>query len=151
MQVTFAVHLWSMPLPVQSHRHQCRGNRCSSNPLFEPPKKQPGTTSLLEHAAGDLLEAHSQLSRSWSRSYNLIDGTHLRASPFLGLPHTRTIAPALGGCGMSPQHEHRLPAFLVQLLEEEERLLFQAETPLLVAVYNVQRILPPIVLDVVPS
>lgn len=58
-------------------------------------------------------------------------------------------APALLRRGVPPQHEHRLPALLVQLLEEQQRLLFQPEAALLVAMHNVQRVLPPVVGDVV--
>lgn len=51
--------------------------------------------------------------------------------------------------GVLSQHEHGLPPFLVELLEEDERSLVQAETALLVSVHNVQGVLPPIGCDVV--
>jgi hypothetical protein len=51
--------------------------------------------------------------------------------------------------GVSAQHEHGLPAFSVQLLEEQERLLLEAETSLLVAVHDVEGVLSPVVRDVV--
>jgi hypothetical protein len=50
---------------------------------------------------------------------------------------------------MPSKHKHRLPALLIQLLEQEERLLFEPETALLVAVHDVQGVLPPVVRDVV--
>ena len=50
---------------------------------------------------------------------------------------------------MPSQHEHRFPALFVQLLEQQERLLFQPETALLVTVHDVEGILPPVIRDVV--
>ena len=46
---------------------------------------------------------------------------------------------------MLPKHEHGLPAFLVQLLKQEKRLLFEPETAFLIAVNDVERVLPPII------
>ena len=40
-------------------------------------------------------------------------------------------------CRMLPKHEHRFPAFLVKLLEQNERSFIQPQTPLLVTVDNV--------------
>ena len=51
--------------------------------------------------------------------------------------------------GVLSQHEHGLPPFLVELLEEDERSLVQAQTALLVPVDDVQGVLPPIGCDVV--
>ena len=56
---------------------------------------------------------------------------------------------ALGGGGVLAQHEHGLAAVLVELLEEDEGLLVEAEAALLVAVHDVQRVLPPVGRDVV--
>ena len=50
---------------------------------------------------------------------------------------------------MSPQHEHRLPTLLIQLLKQEEGLLLEAKAALLVAVHNVESVVAPIVGDVV--
>jgi hypothetical protein len=50
---------------------------------------------------------------------------------------------------MPPKHEHRLPPFLVQLLEQEQRFFFEADTALLVAVHDVEGVLAPVVCDVV--
>ena len=50
---------------------------------------------------------------------------------------------------MFPQHKHRFPALTIQLLEQDERLLLQTETALLVAVDNVEGVLAPIGVDVV--
>lgn len=50
---------------------------------------------------------------------------------------------------MAPQHEHGFPTFLVELFEEEEGFLFEAEAALLVAVHDVECVLPPVVVDVV--
>ena len=62
---------------------------------------------------------------------------------------TPTRTPALLGRGMPSQHKHRLPALLIQLLEQQQRLFFQPKTALLVAVDDVERVLPPVVCDVV--
>jgi len=48
------------------------------------------------------------------------------------------------------QHEHGFPALLVQLLEEEKRLLFQPETAFLVAVHDVESVLSPVIRDIIP-
>lgn len=50
---------------------------------------------------------------------------------------------------MAPQHEHGLAALLVELLEEQQRLFLEAEAALLVAVNDVQRVLAPVVVDIV--
>lgn len=50
---------------------------------------------------------------------------------------------------MPPEHKHRLSPFLIQLLEQEQRLFLQAQAPLLVAVHDVEGVLPPVVVDVV--
>lgn len=60
-----------------------------------------------------------------------------------------TRAPTLLRRSMPPKHEHRLPALLIQLFEQEERLLFEAQTALLIAVHDVEGVLPPVVRDVV--
>lgn len=51
--------------------------------------------------------------------------------------------------GVLAQHEHGLSAFLVELLEEDQGSLVETQTALLVAVHNVQRVLPPVGGDVV--
>ena len=50
---------------------------------------------------------------------------------------------------MAAKHEHGFPTFLVELFEEEQRLFFQAEAALLVAVDDVEGVLAPVVVDVV--
>ena len=50
---------------------------------------------------------------------------------------------------MPPKHEHRLSTFAIELFEKHEWLLLETETSLLISVYNVQSILPPIVGDIV--
>jgi hypothetical protein len=50
---------------------------------------------------------------------------------------------------MLSQHEHGLPTFLVQLLEQDERSFVQTQATLLVAVHNIQGILSPVGGDVV--
>ena len=50
---------------------------------------------------------------------------------------------------MAAKHEHGFPTFLVELFEEEQRLFFQAEAALLVAVHDVEGVLAPVVVDVV--
>jgi len=55
----------------------------------------------------------------------------------------------LGRGSVLAKHEHGLAAVLVELLEEYERLLVEAEAALLVAVHDVQRVLPPVGRDVV--
>lgn len=50
---------------------------------------------------------------------------------------------------MPPEHEHRLSSFLVQLLEEYQRFLSQAQAAFLITVDDVERVLPPIGVDVV--
>lgn len=50
---------------------------------------------------------------------------------------------------MAPEHEHGLAALFVELFEEEQRLFFQAEAALLVAMHDVQGVLSPVVVDVV--
>jgi len=47
------------------------------------------------------------------------------------------------------QHEHGLPPLAIELLEQQQRLLLEAQTALLVAVHNVQRVLAPVVVDLV--
>ena len=62
--------------------------------------------------------------------------------------HRARIAPALLWRCMPPKHKHRLSTFLIKLLEQE-RLLFQPKTAFLVAVHDVEGVLPPVVVDVV--
>lgn len=50
---------------------------------------------------------------------------------------------------MFPKHEHGFLALAIKLLEQHERFLFESQTALLVPVNNVQRVLPPVVGDVV--
>lgn len=50
---------------------------------------------------------------------------------------------------MLSEHEHGLPALSVQLLEQDKRLFVQTQTPLLVAVDDVKRVLAPVGRDVV--
>jgi hypothetical protein len=50
---------------------------------------------------------------------------------------------------VAAQHEHGFTTLLVELFEEEQRLFFEAETALLVAVDDVERVLPPVVVDIV--
>ena len=50
---------------------------------------------------------------------------------------------------MPSKHKHRLPALLIQLLEQQQRLFFQPKTALLVAVDDVEGVLSPVVCDVV--
>lgn len=61
----------------------------------------------------------------------------------------RSAAPTILRARVASQHEHGLAALLVELLEEQERLLLQAEAALLVAVHDVQGVLAPVVVDVV--
>lgn len=56
---------------------------------------------------------------------------------------------ALRGRSMPPKHKHRLAALKVQLFEQLERFLVEAQTALLVAVDDVERILTPGRVDVV--
>lgn len=51
--------------------------------------------------------------------------------------------------GMLSEHEHGLFAFLVELLEQDQRFLLQPQTPLLIAIDDVQRVVLPIGNDVV--
>lgn len=64
-------------------------------------------------------------------------------------PSTRSAAPAVLWACVAPQHEHGLAALLVELLEEKQRFFLEAEAALLVAVNDVQRVLAPVVVDVV--
>lgn len=50
---------------------------------------------------------------------------------------------------MSPQHEHGLPAFFVELLEQEEWLFLQTKTSLLITMHDIQRVLSPVVMYVI--
>lgn len=50
---------------------------------------------------------------------------------------------------MPSEHEHGFLVLAVQLLEQDQRFLLQSQAALLVAVDNVQRILPPVGVDVV--
>ena len=50
---------------------------------------------------------------------------------------------------MLPKHEHWLPAFLVKLFEQYQWPFVESQTSLLITVYNIQRILPPVRRDVV--
>lgn len=50
---------------------------------------------------------------------------------------------------MLSQHEHRFAPFLVELFEQNQRPLVEAEAALFVAVDDVQRVLPPVGADVV--
>lgn len=56
---------------------------------------------------------------------------------------------ALFGCSVLAKHEHGFPTLLVELLEQDEGSLVQSQTTLLVAVHNVESILPPICGNVV--
>lgn len=115
-----------------------------------------------------LLTAHRQVPATQVVSTNLTrgkrkKGTHLptpgpstnttttsTATSSTRAPIMRMIrAPALLRRGMPAQHEHRFPPLLIQLLEEQQRLLFEPETALLVAVHDVEGVLPPVVGDVV--
>ena len=51
---------------------------------------------------------------------------------------------------MFAQHEHWLPTFAVKLFEQQQRLLLETKTALLIAVYDVEGVLTPIVVDLVP-
>lgn len=48
-----------------------------------------------------------------------------------------------------PEHKHWFPAFFVELLEQNQGSLVQSQASLLIAVHNVQCILPPICRDVI--
>jgi hypothetical protein len=50
---------------------------------------------------------------------------------------------------MPSQHKHWLAAFAIELLEEHERFLVETQTSFHVSVYNVKRILAPVVGNVV--
>ena len=50
---------------------------------------------------------------------------------------------------MFPKHEHWLTSFTIELLEEDERFLFEPQAAFLVAVDNVKRVLPPVGLYVI--
>lgn len=50
---------------------------------------------------------------------------------------------------MPPEHEHGFSALAIQLLEQNERFLFQAQTALLIPINNVESVLPPVGVDVV--
>lgn len=52
---------------------------------------------------------------------------------------------------MFPKHEHWFASFSIELLEEDERFLFESQTAFLIAVDNVKRILPPVGLYIVLS
>ena len=58
---------------------------------------------------------------------------------------------AFGRRGMASQHKHGLPAFQIELLEKLERFLVVSQTPLLVTVHDIQRVLAPGSVDVVFS
>ena len=65
------------------------------------------------------------------------------------MAHTRGPTVPLDGRGMFPQHEHRFPAFTVQLLEQDEWFFFHAEAAFLVAEDDVEGVLAPVGVDVV--
>lgn len=52
-------------------------------------------------------------------------------------------------CSRLPEHEHRLLAFLIKLLEQNKRLLMELETAFLISVYDIQRVLIPRCVDVI--
>lgn len=58
-------------------------------------------------------------------------------------------APAFLGTRVPAEHEHGFPTFFIQLLEQQEGFLFQPQAAFLVAVDDVQCVLPPVVGDVV--
>lgn len=58
-------------------------------------------------------------------------------------------APAILRTRVPPEHEHGFAPFFVELFEEEQGFFFQAEAALLVAVHDVEGVLPPVVVDVV--
>lgn len=58
-------------------------------------------------------------------------------------------APAFLWTRVPSEHEHGFPSFFIQLLEQQEGLLFQSQAAFLVAVDDVQCVLPPVVGDVV--
>ena len=58
-------------------------------------------------------------------------------------------APAFLWTRVPSEHEHGFPTFFIQLLEQQEGFLFQSQTAFLVAVDDVQCVLPPVVGDVV--
>jgi len=53
------------------------------------------------------------------------------------------------GRRMPPEHKHRFPPFLVQLLEQYQRFFSQAETAFLITIDDVERVLPPVGEDVI--
>ena len=56
---------------------------------------------------------------------------------------------AFHGRGVFPEHKHRFPPLAIQLLEQDEGFLFQSEATFLVAVNDVQSVLPPVGVDIV--
>lgn len=58
-------------------------------------------------------------------------------------------APAFLGTRVPAEHEHGFPTFFIQLLEQQEGFFFQSQAAFLVAVDDVQCVLPPVVGDVV--
>ena len=72
-----------------------------------------------------------------------------KARPTTTGAHATRPAVSFHGRGVFPEHKHRFPPLTIQLLEQDQRLLFQTQTALLVAVDDVEGVLAPVGVDVV--
>lgn len=60
-----------------------------------------------------------------------------------------TACPAVLWCSMTTEHEHGFATLTIKLLEQQERFLPEAKTTLLITVDDVERVLPPVVMNIV--